>query len=173
MIIVKMAFRNIFRRRRSVLTALMMTGGFALFSFSVGMADGMYGNIIDMFTRDHTGHVQVHAAGYLKRPSLYKTIDDVAGVERQIRTVKHVAGVTPGFTGRHWRLSAKKPTARKSSASTLKANRKPPASSPRSARAIFSAIPGPAISFSGRARPRCWQSARADRWRWTAASMKS
>ena len=109
MLIVKMAFRNIFRqRRRSILTALMMTGGFALFSFSVGMADGMYGNIIDMFTRDHTGHVQIHAAGYLDRPSLYKTIDQVPRLERRIRSVDHVVGVTARVYGPALAFAGKK-----------------------------------------------------------------
>ena len=72
----RMALRNVLRnRRRSLLTGLMMAGGFTLFSATLGISDGTYGSIIDMFTRSRTGHAQVHAAGYLERPSLYKTFD--------------------------------------------------------------------------------------------------
>jgi len=75
-VIARIAFRNIFRqRRRSILTALMMAGGFSLSSVSLGISEGSYDRIIDMFTRDHTGHVQVHPSGYLDRPSIYKTIE--------------------------------------------------------------------------------------------------
>lgn len=72
----RMALRNVLRnRRRSLLTGLMMAGGFTLFSATLGISGGTYGSIIDMFTRSRTGHAQVHAAGYLDRPSLHKTFD--------------------------------------------------------------------------------------------------
>ncbi|HCC46757.1 MAG TPA: ABC transporter permease [Elusimicrobia bacterium] len=77
MLIFRMALRNVFRnRRRSLLTGLMMAGGFVLFSATIGISEGTYGSLIDMFTRSRTGHAQVHAAGYLERPSLYKAIKD-------------------------------------------------------------------------------------------------
>ncbi|MCJ7679921.1 MAG: ABC transporter permease, partial [Candidatus Aminicenantes bacterium] len=81
MFIIKMAFRNIFRqKRRSVLTALSMTVGFFLACLFIGWADGAYNNIIDTFTRSRLGHIQIHEKTYLDRPSLYKTIDDVANI---------------------------------------------------------------------------------------------
>ena len=77
MLIVKMAFRNIFRhKRRSILTGMMMAGGCALFALFIGMVDGTYGSLIDMFTRDYTGHIQIHKNGYLDKPSIYKAIYD-------------------------------------------------------------------------------------------------
>lgn len=80
-LILRMALRNVFRnRRRSLLTGLMMAGGYALFALTLGMSEGTYGSIIDMFTRSRTGHAQVHADGYLEKPSLYKTIKDPAAV---------------------------------------------------------------------------------------------
>ena len=73
--IARMAFRNMFRqKRRSILTALTMGGGVALFAMALGMGDGSYDYIIDTFTRTRTGHVQIHAADYLDRPSIYKVI---------------------------------------------------------------------------------------------------
>ena len=87
-----MAFRNIFRnRRRSILTGLMMVGGFCMYSFSMAVADGMYGDIIDMFTKNRTGHVQVHRKGYLKRPSLYQTLEDDGRIEKTVAGTPHVA----------------------------------------------------------------------------------
>ncbi len=72
----KLAFRNILRqRRRSILTLLSMGGGYLLFCISLSLSEGSYNNIIDVFTRDHTGHIQIHAAGYLDRPSLYRRVD--------------------------------------------------------------------------------------------------
>lgn len=90
MLIFKMAFRNIFRqRRRSLLTGLMMTGGFTLLSLSLGLYAGVYGDIINTFTRSHTGHLQIHKEGYLKRPSLYKTINNVDELMPSIKITKH------------------------------------------------------------------------------------
>ncbi|MFH1686033.1 MAG: ABC transporter permease [bacterium] len=91
-LILRMAFRNILRqKRRSLLTALTMFGGFVLCSFSIAVSDGTYHHVIDMFTRNQMGHIQIHSGDYLDRPSLYKTIDDCQAVGRQIEIT---AGVT-------------------------------------------------------------------------------
>ena len=75
--ILKIAFRNIFRqKRRTILTALAMIVGFMLSCVFIGWSDGIYSNIIDMFTRNRIGHIQVHQEGYLDRPSLYKNRSD-------------------------------------------------------------------------------------------------
>ena len=69
--LLKIAFRNIFRqRRRTLLTALSMFGGFVLCSFSIAWMDGSYANVIDLFTRNQLGHIQIHQAEYLDRPTL-------------------------------------------------------------------------------------------------------
>jgi putative ABC transport system permease protein len=82
MIVLRMAFRNIFRqKRRTVITGLSIVGGFALAVIFIGWADGSYNNIIDQFTRTRLGHIQIHENSYLDRPSLYKTVDDTAAVE--------------------------------------------------------------------------------------------
>jgi putative ABC transport system permease protein len=74
MLVTKLALRNILRnRRRSILTILSMGSGYLLLSFMLAMSEGSYNNIIELFTRDHTGHVQIHQGNYLQRPSLYKT----------------------------------------------------------------------------------------------------
>jgi len=71
----KMAFRNIFRqKRRSLLTALTMLGGYVMASVAMGLIDGTYNQIVDTFTRSRLGHIQIHARGYTDRPTLHKVI---------------------------------------------------------------------------------------------------
>lgn len=94
--IFKIAFRNVFRqKRRTILTALSMFGGFVLAAFFIGWADGTYNNIIDTFTRCNLGHVQVHEKTYLDRPSIYKTIDNLPGIEEHLNTAKKITSWTP------------------------------------------------------------------------------
>jgi len=77
MLLLKLAFRNIFRqRRRSLLTALSLTGGYILCVFSFSLSEGSYNTAISFFTLDHTGHIQIHQDDYLSRPKIHKAIDD-------------------------------------------------------------------------------------------------
>ncbi|MDQ7798889.1 MAG: FtsX-like permease family protein [Candidatus Edwardsbacteria bacterium] len=94
--ILKLALRNIFRqKRRTVFTVLTMVGGFTLASLSIGIADGSYNHLIDVFTRTQTGHIQVHQGDYLDKPSLYKTIDGYQEVGEKIQHVKGVEAWSP------------------------------------------------------------------------------
>lgn len=96
MMVLRMALRNLLRnRRRTLLTGLMMAGGFAFFSATLGLSEGTYGSIIDMFTRSRTGQAQIHAAGYLEKPSLYNSIDDLPRVGRVLGGLKIVKAWTP------------------------------------------------------------------------------
>ena len=96
MLMPKIAFRNLFRqKRRSLLTALTMLGGFVLAAVSIGWSDGSYNNVIDMFTRSRLGHIQVHAGDYLDRPSLYKTINDPEALAGLIAGTEGVASLAP------------------------------------------------------------------------------
>jgi len=92
----KIAFRNVFRqKRRSFLTILTMLGGFVLSAFSFGWSDGTYSYIIDMFTRNQLGHIQIHKEEYLDRPALYKTIDDYHAVGVNLDTIPGVEAWAP------------------------------------------------------------------------------
>ena len=96
MILAKIAFRNIFRqKRRSFLTGLTMAVGFALLSVSISISEGTYDNVINMFTRAYTGHVQINKKGYLDKPSLYRTFDDIDYLGGKIENVKHVKSWSP------------------------------------------------------------------------------
>lgn len=92
----KIAFRNIFRqKRRTILTMLTMFGGFILSAISIGYADGSYSYIIDLFTHNRLGQIQVHEGNYLDRPSLYKTIKDYQSVADTITGVQRVESWAP------------------------------------------------------------------------------
>lgn len=94
--VLKIAFRNIFRqKRRTLLTMLTMFGGFTLCSFSIAWMDGSYNNVIDMFTRNQLGHIQIHHPEYLGRPSLYRTVDEYDSVGRAVETVDRVEAWAP------------------------------------------------------------------------------
>ncbi|MCY4403053.1 MAG: ABC transporter permease [Candidatus Poribacteria bacterium] len=94
--ILKIAFRNIFRqKRRTILTALAMIVGFTLSSLFIGWSDGIYSNIISTFTRNRIGHIQVHTEGYRARPSIYKTISDYEPVGETIQDISGVEAWTP------------------------------------------------------------------------------
>jgi putative ABC transport system permease protein len=96
MIVLKMAFRNIFRqKRRTIFTGLSVVGGFTLAVIFIGWADGSYNNIIDQFTRTRLGHIQIHEKTYLDRPTLYKTIPDVQKVGAVLDRTKGVESWTP------------------------------------------------------------------------------
>lgn len=92
----KIAFRNVFRqKRRTILTALTMFGGFILSAISIGWADGTYSYTIDMFTRNRLGHIQIHKEGYLDRPSLYKTVDDYKTIGGKIISIDGIEAWAP------------------------------------------------------------------------------
>lgn len=95
MLLLKLAFRNIFRqRRRSLLTALSMAGGYILCSFSFSLSEGSYSNAISFFTLDHTGHVQIHMEDYLQRPKIHKTIDDPERISEILDARENIASHT-------------------------------------------------------------------------------
>ena len=48
------------QKRRTALTLLTIFGGFTLAAISIGWSDGTYSYIIDMFTRNRLGHIEIH-----------------------------------------------------------------------------------------------------------------
>ena len=76
-----------------------MGGGYFLLSAMAAMTEGSYSNMIDLFTRDHTGHVQIHQGNYLNRPSLYKTINNPKDVIQKLKLQQQVVAVAPRIYG--------------------------------------------------------------------------
>lgn len=96
MLTLTLAFRNILRqKRRSFLTALSMSFGYMLFVLSLSLVEGSWSNIVDIFTLDHTGHVQIHNGDYAKRAKIHNTIRDRSAVESILNEQLEVASWTP------------------------------------------------------------------------------
>lgn len=96
MFTLKMAFRNVFRqKRRTILTGLSMFGGFVLATIFIGWSDGSYNHIINEFTRNTFGHIQIHEKNYLDRPSLYKTINNFREIENKLRQTPKIDSWAP------------------------------------------------------------------------------
>ena len=83
------------QKRRTALTMLTIWGGFTLAALSFGWSDGTYSYIINMFTRNRLGQIEVHKKGYLDRPSLYKRISDYPRIGRLIQEVDGVESWAP------------------------------------------------------------------------------
>ena len=95
MLLIKLGLRNLWRRRRrSVLTWLMILLGTTLIVYGVGLAEGSYGDMIRLATQSFTGQFQVQAEGFDDKPSLFKTVKDPEAVERALLAREGVLAVT-------------------------------------------------------------------------------
>lgn len=73
--ILRLAFRNIFRnRRRSLFTGLSMLAGYMLLVISLSIQDGSYHWVLKSYTQGQSGHIQILHSDFLQKPSLYKTV---------------------------------------------------------------------------------------------------
>jgi ABC-type lipoprotein release transport system permease subunit len=72
-----------------------MVGGFTLSAISIGWADGTYNKIINMFTRNRLGHIQIHVQGYLDKPTLYNVVQDYRKFGHTIAEMDHVEAWSP------------------------------------------------------------------------------
>ncbi|MCO4792092.1 MAG: ABC transporter permease [Bacteriovoracaceae bacterium] len=94
--ILKMAFRNIFRhKRRTALTALMMIGGYVLLSFSLAFVDGSYGDMISLFTSQTTGHAQIHNDKFINSESIHDSIKSWDKIKEDLKNNSEVVSFSP------------------------------------------------------------------------------
>ena len=70
-------------------------GGFVLAAFSIAWSDGTYNDVIRAFTGNRLGSIQIHQKGYLDRPSLYKTIDNLDTIAGKLNRTEHITGWAP------------------------------------------------------------------------------
>lgn len=87
----KVAFRNLFRqKKRTVFTGLSMFVGYVLACISIGWADGTYNSIIDNFTGNELGHIQIHRNGYLDKPDIYTSIEETGRIDEVLDEIEDV-----------------------------------------------------------------------------------
>ncbi|ERP38737.1 ABC transporter permease [Chitinivibrio alkaliphilus] len=100
MVLLKIAFRNIFRqKRRSALTLLTMTAGFFMASLAIAFNVGSYNVIIRELTRNETGHVKIAHSTYRSTPDMYYTIDNYRDVLGTMEDREDVAFATAELFG--------------------------------------------------------------------------
>jgi putative ABC transport system permease protein len=98
--ILKMAFRNILRhKRRTLLTSLMMLGGYVLISFSLALVDGTYSDMIELFTSQSTGHAQIHHQKYIENQSIYDAIKTYPSLKKKLENHPRVRAFSPRIKG--------------------------------------------------------------------------
>lgn len=96
MLVFKLALRNIFRnRRRSLLTGLSMFGGYIMLVVAFSVQEGTYGSILELYTQDHSGHIQLTESTYQDKPTLYKTVNNYKTLIADIEALDFVKSVTP------------------------------------------------------------------------------
>ncbi|UCF31100.1 MAG: ABC transporter permease [bacterium] len=81
MILMKMAWRNLWRNpRRTLITVFSMAFGLTMMIVSYCLMEGMFDQMVRYATLLGSGHIQVHHPDYLEDRSLYDTIQDPGGV---------------------------------------------------------------------------------------------
>jgi ABC-type lipoprotein release transport system permease subunit len=71
-----------------------MGGGYLLACFAMSLSYGTWGQLVELVTRDHSGHVQIHRGNYLDKPKLYKTIAMDGEIERAIEATDDIISYT-------------------------------------------------------------------------------
>ena len=99
--IFQIASRNLTRdKRRTFITSLMLIFSAVLVSFILGLSDGSYSKIINLFTRNYTGHFKIETKKYVDENLLYYTIKDTASVEKELESNSEVLSYTKrSFSG--------------------------------------------------------------------------
>lgn len=101
----RIAWRNLWRNRaRTVVTASALSFGFIAAVLMVGVSDGMLAEMVSNGTGVLTGQVQLHAPGYVDKPSLYTTVGgdsgtDVSALLARIDSVPGVVAAAPRVLG--------------------------------------------------------------------------
>lgn len=105
----KMAWRNLWRRkRRTYITALTIGFGVLLSVTFTGMGDYSYTKMIDTGAIMGFGHVTVEPAGYNETPSLDKKLNDAERIREDILPVDNVVDAVTRIMGQAMIASANK-----------------------------------------------------------------
>ena len=77
----------------------MMAFGYIMLSFSVAIVDGSYGDIINAFTSQSTGHLQIHHKKYLEDQNNFYAIADYKNIIDQFKDFSEVDKIAPRING--------------------------------------------------------------------------
>ena len=65
-----------------------MSFGYILLSFSESLVEGSYGDIIQAFTSQSTGHLQIHNKKFLEDENIFYSINDYQKMYDHYKKVK-------------------------------------------------------------------------------------
>ncbi|MFT5211004.1 MAG: putative ABC transport system permease protein [Flavobacterium sp.] len=71
-----------------------MAGGYILCALSFSTTLGSYNNVINLFTLNHTGHVQIHKDNYLQQPKTFTLIDQPKLISKVLDAHKKIVSHT-------------------------------------------------------------------------------
>ena len=96
----KMAFRNIWRqKRRSFLTMLIIASAYIIIGLVFSILEGSYSQIISLFTKAETGHLQIHSKKYAKKASIHASFPYNEQTLRAIHNYKDIITASPRVLG--------------------------------------------------------------------------
>lgn len=100
LMLMRIAWRNIWRqRRRTLITAGAMAFGVAFSMSIIALAIGLFDDMFRMMVRENMGHVQIHHPDYPKQRALYDTIPGGEELLAQLDALPEVAGGTGRLFG--------------------------------------------------------------------------
>ncbi len=100
MMLLKLAWRNILRRkRRTLITAASIAFGCVLCLFFTGLSDGMYGKVTRMAVRMGSGHLVIEHPEYRDDPVLEHTVTAAPELLEALRQVPEVEGYSLRISG--------------------------------------------------------------------------
>lgn len=96
LLILKLAWRNVFRNtRRTVLSALAIGIGLAAIILTDGFILGMKNSMIKMATDSLVGQAQIHSKGFRKTMTVENTIHNSSEVLKKLSKEKIISGYSP------------------------------------------------------------------------------
>ena len=105
----KMAWRNLFRRkRRTFITAFSIGFGVMLAVTFTGSGDYAYTNMINLGASMGLGHITIEPTGYNQIPSLDKRLRQTDNIQQQVRAIPGVNDATIRIMGQAMFASANK-----------------------------------------------------------------
>lgn len=107
--LLKMTWRNLWRRRRrTLITAVTIAGGVFLAVFFTGSGDYSYTKIINTSAEMGYGHMTVEPAGYNVSPSIQKRLRGASGIREKVLRLDNVTDAAARIWGQAMFASAAK-----------------------------------------------------------------
>jgi ABC-type lipoprotein release transport system permease subunit len=93
---IKIAWRNLWRnKRRTVVISLAIALGVWGVLVAIGVDNAFVYQMMDNFIYTHLGHIEIHAQGFNKNPSLRLCITEAEEVIEKVKGTEHIAGYAP------------------------------------------------------------------------------